>query len=599
MYCDNCGCEMRDDIRVCPVCGKQFPLINYEQNSDEDSTTVLTSANADNDSTTVLTGSGMENQPLTPAGQPVPMHQAPLEHPMPGGMPPQGMMPQQNGMPNGMPPQNGMSGPGGMPPQNGIPQPGMRNMPPVGDDVMIKKKGEKKPMGKGAKIALITIPIVIVLAIGVFAFLFVPKFKKYNDAGDMISQGKIEEAVTLYKDLGNFKDSYNLANGDAYYNYAESLEKDGKNLEAAEYYNKAAKSKQAAEKDGKQRGKASEVKSQDAFDKASQCYYSAGMDQMNAASYDAAIDAFKNAGTYKDASDKVIECTYKKAQSLITAEDYDGAIDLLTTIEDYEDSATLLAKCYYDKGTDLLKDGKYDDAYDMFTKSEYDDYADKASECTYQKAAEYYKNKDYENAIKSYDKVDSKYKNCVKEKDKCYIALAAQAVGDKDYKKAVECYEKVEKTDVSSKIVNAKLAYIKANKNASNELTMQYLGELRYAGSPTAQKIYTELVKWDIQSFVNSSESDLDDRSDSISSGSNIYIHTAFAFSGSDSINISGYVVYADGNKSDSITFSDPVVDGWSTWVNIGDSAPKGVTYLYIKNEDTKNIIEVYPFTIK
>lgn len=235
----------------------------------------------------------------------------------------------------------------------------------------------------------------------------------------------------------------------------------------------------------------------------------------------------------------------------------------------------------------------------MFTKSEYDDYADKASECTYQKAAEYYKNKDYENAIKSYDKVDSKYKNCVKEKDKCYIALAAQAVGDKNYKKAVECYEKVEKTDVSSKIVNAKLAYIKANKNASNELTMQYLGELRYAGSPTAQKIYTELVKWDIQSFVNSSESDLDDRSDSISSGSNIYIHTAFAFSGSDSINISGYVVYADGNKSDSITFSDPVVDGWSTWVNIGDSAPKGVTYLYIKNEDTKNIIEVYPFTIK
>ena len=131
---------------------------------------------------------------------------------------------------------------------------------------------------------------------------------------------------------------------------------------------------------------------------------------------------------------------------------------------------------------------------------------------------------------------------------------------------------------------------------------MQYLGELRYSGSPTAQKIYTELVKWDIQSFVNSSESDLDDRSDSIKggNGNDIYIHTAFAFSGSDSMNISGYVVYSDGNKSDSISFSDPVVDGWSTWVKIlGDSAPKGVTYLYIKNEDTKNIIEVYPFTIK
>ena len=58
---------------------------------------------------------------------------------------------------------------------------------------------------------------------------------------------------------------------------------------------------------------------------------------MNAASYDSAIEAFKNAGTYKDSSDKVIECTYKKAQALIGSKDYDGAIEILSTIEDYSD----------------------------------------------------------------------------------------------------------------------------------------------------------------------------------------------------------------------------------------------------------------------
>ena len=87
---------------------------------------------------------------------------------------------------------------------------------------------------------------------------------------------------------------------------------------------------------------------------------------------------------------------------------------------------------------------------------------------------------------------------------------------------------------------------------------MTYLGELRYDGNEKAQKLYSELVKWNIESFVNSSEKDLDKGSNSIKTkdGSDIYIHTSFGFDGDDSMKISGYVVYADGNKSDVITFS-------------------------------------------
>ena len=75
----------------------------------------------------------------------------------------------------------------------------------------------------------------------------------------------------------------------------------------------------------------------------------------------------------------------------------------------------------------------------------------KASECIYQKAGEYYKEKDYKNALKSYEKVDSSYKKCIKEKDKCYIGLASQEYKNKNYKSSVEYYEKVQKTDVSEK----------------------------------------------------------------------------------------------------------------------------------------------------
>ena len=342
MYCDNCGCELGENSTKCPVCGKEFPMINPIQ-EDEEGTTVLTSSQQEHAGT---------EEPL--------------------------------GQPNAQIPGAGIS--------------------PDQSDLMIRKKGEKKGMSKGAKAALIIIPILIVIAIAVLAVIYVPKFRKYNEAEDLMTQGKVEEAVTLYKDLGNFKDSYSKGNGEAYYKYAAELEKEGRNLEAAEYYKKSANSMKAAEDLGKSNDKESDgIDSSDAFDKADQCYYNAGMDQMNAASYDSAIEAFKNAGTYKDSSDKVIECTYKKAQALIGSKDYDGAIEILSTIEDYSDVKNLLAQCYYNKGSEFLKAGKYDDAYEMYTKSEYDDYKKKAGECIYRKAGEYYKKKDYKNALKSYE----------------------------------------------------------------------------------------------------------------------------------------------------------------------------------------------------
>lgn len=83
-------------------------------------------------------------------------------------------------------------------------------------------------MSKGTKAALIVIPIVVVIAIAVLSIIYVPKFRKYNEAEDLMTQGKVEEAVTIYKDLGKFKDSYSKGNGEAYYRYAADLEKEGR-----------------------------------------------------------------------------------------------------------------------------------------------------------------------------------------------------------------------------------------------------------------------------------------------------------------------------------------------------------------------------------
>ena len=219
MYCDNCGCELGENSRKCPVCGKEFPMINPVQ-EDEEGTTVLTSSQMGHADVQENTGAQNQN----------------------GGNEPENQN-QANGQTPGVQKQTNSQTPGVQKQTNG--------QIPDNQDIMIRKKGEKKGMSKGAKAALIIIPILVVAAIAVLAVIYVPKFRKYNEAEDLMTQGKVEEAVTIYKDLGDFKDSYSKGNGAAYYRYAAELEKDGRNLEAAEYYKKSANSMKAAEDYGR------------------------------------------------------------------------------------------------------------------------------------------------------------------------------------------------------------------------------------------------------------------------------------------------------------------------------------------------------------
>lgn len=583
MYCDNCGCELGNNIRQCPVCGKQFPMMNYDsgnmlqmggmplnmgmaagepQMPDEGSTTILTSANTDNESTTVLTSASLD------APQEVHMSETLIN--------PAINSPFADGQPRPI----DMSGFNNQ--INSAAPIGSSVRPPEGD-VMIKKAGEKKGMSATAKAVLITIPVVIIVAIGVLAFIFVPKFRDYNLAEEKMASGDVEAAIELYTGLGSFKDSYSMAHGGAYYEYAESLENDGSILEAAEYYEKAAGYN-------------------DAVDNAKHCYYLAGVEQMNASSYDAAIESFTKAGDYSNSADMVTSCKYNKAKLLIASEDYEGAVDILSGLGSYEDSEKLLAQCYYQQAEALLAEKKYDEAYDMYIKSEYDDYKDKANAVKYKEAKALYKAKDYEGALKAFQNISSDYKDCTDDIDSCYGALGSLAYKAGEYQKAIEYYESVKNKNVNKKINNSKIAYIKANMSAKNKNTMLYLGELRYAGNTTAQDLYSQLVNWDIETYVNNKQDDYDNKNNSIKAeGGDIYIHSSFSGEEGDSMKVKAYVVYSNGSNSGYVEFDDEIVDNWMTWVYIesNESIPKGTAYYYLENVVTGDIVEVFPFTIK
>ena len=640
MFCDNCGCEIAPEVKICPVCGKKVEDMNpagitdagtiedvsttaddkaetadvMKQASDieknlsdaadkesadvidtddmeEEGTTVLkavdlekeTSVDEDEEGTTVLNSDMLKG----PAPNEIPSFQ---NRPM--GVNNQPMQGRPMMGPNGQPVQGRpMMGPNGQPvPMNGEdkkknkkkekapkqPKPQKAPKPPK------EQNASKEKKGKGGKIALIVILIVIVLAGGGAAAIFVPKFMNYNKAEDALKNGKVDEAIDLYNKAKPIKDSKTKVNGGAYFEYAESLLAAGNFVEAADNYRKAAG-----------------LNYEGAAQKEKESYFSQAEKLYGEANYTEAAEYYEKAGDVNGAADKVKECSYMNGCALEGEKKYDEAIQAFTAAGDYQDAAEKIKECYYNDAVDKMAAGDYINAKDLFVKSEYNDYADKANECLCLLAEQYVSQQDYSKAIETYGQVDSSYKDCTADIDAVRIKWAKLLSDGKDYKAAVEMYSQVTTKDMTKKINKAKSKYIKDHFDSNDETTMNYICDLRQAGYDSADDDYTALTGWFIESFVNDDKEDYKSKNDSASSDKTIYIHTMFLTENDVTMNLKGYVVYSDGTKSNEVTFGE-VKDRYTTWMSIDSSqAIKGAATLYIYEIDTNRLIEKYVFTIE
>lgn len=610
MICDICGNVMEDGTQVCPVCGRQFfektsvepqdvktedidsafssssneekneehvePTENVEAAKDAEATdnstgdegegtAVLTSdidSDEDEEKTVVIDPNekifgGMPNG-MPPAGGP--NGRPPMGAPNGMGMPPMGG---PNGM--GMPP---MGGPNGMPQSNGA-----NGQPP--------KAKQKKKMSTGKKVALITIPLVILAAAGTVAAIFVPKFLNYNKAQEKLADGDIDKAVELFEDLGNFKDAEEMANGGAYFEYATALMEDKNYSLAAEYF-----------------GKAMMHDYEGASDKMHECYYYYAEELLAQGKYDEAMEAFELARPYGDADSKVKEVYYEEGVDHMNAGDYESAITCFTDAEGYQNADDLIKQCYYQMAEELEASGDYEEAYDYFLLSEYDDYETRANDCMYSYAKASYDNGDYEEAIEVYEQIDPDYKDCSKDIDNCYIGLAKKSENAEDYKSAIEYYEKVTGSDVAASIRKDKASYIEAHFTNTDALTMEYVCDLKYEVYGTAVEDYLKLSEgWAVASFVNHDENDYENTDNTIDTKSTVYVHTVFINDEGEPMNLKAYIVYSNGTKSNEISY-ESVESNYGTWVSIDPGVQTGDTSLYIYNTDTNVLLEKYTFTL-
>ncbi len=590
MYCKICGYTSEEDLKICPICGnilnetpnerEETPTDDAEEGTsvlkaddtedgtsvlktedDEEGTSVLKADEAE-DGTTVLTNNAMQGPNRTPqmmqAGQ---------------GRPPQMM-------------QTGMMQSGQRPPQ--MMQTNQRN-PQMAQKAKTKTKPAKadnkkkqKKKGKGGKLALIIVLAVLVLLIAVAAILIVPRVINYNKAEDAFAEGNVEEAIELYRDAAPYKNSDDMANGGAYYEYAKKLYDEGNYSEAAVYYGKAAESTYS-----------------DAEEMEKTCYGYYADELYDAGDYETAVTYYEMVGDDSETTEKINKCKYQIACNYMSTGSYDEAIEAFEELGAYEDSADKIKECYYNQATAKMEAGEYEEARELFIKSETSDSEAQANKCLYMIATQYVANKDYESAIETFSQIDATYVDCSADMENAYLAWGDMLVEEKDYKTAIDKYSNVNNDSAKKKIKKAKAAYIDANFTMSDETTMSYLCDLKYADYGSAESDYTELTGWSTESFVNYKEEDIDAKKDSVKSSKDIYIHTLYSNSNDATMNVYANIIYSDGSKSNSVNISG-VSNDKATWLKItSGTAPTGTTTVYIYDSDTNYLIEKYTFTIK
>ena len=228
------------------------------------------------------------------------------------------------------------------------------------EDTETEEKPEKAKKKKGHKGILLL--VLVILLIGLFAgYKYVPgliKDYKYDQAVALADGGKYEEAITAFKDLGEYSDSQEKAL-ECEYNYALKLEEDSKFAEAKLIFENLGNYG-------------------DSSTRALACAYSEGKDALENKNFKVATKIFMDLGDYGDSEQMVKECSYQNALSLIENKEYKSAIEILTAIRKYSDAKDKILEAKYMFVTDNFdKENKTTVKYlNELTKENYRNSAD-------------------------------------------------------------------------------------------------------------------------------------------------------------------------------------------------------------------------------
>lgn len=235
---------------------------------------------------------------------------------------------------------------------------------------------------------------VVLVAIIIAAVMIISKATKYQNAISLMESGKLDQAITEFTQLKEYRDSedqiFECQNRIAY-NQAAALKTQKKYEEAYELFN-------------------SLLNYTDAADQAQDCQnfmdYNKAVALIESGDALQARDLFLRLGTFQDAAELAAQCKqkidYDAARALLDAGQYQQALAAFQALGGYEDSSDLIIQCQhgldYAAADTAYSQGKYYTAYTLYSAMpEYSDSSDRAQNCiqTAPKNGQTYRNDAY------------------------------------------------------------------------------------------------------------------------------------------------------------------------------------------------------------
>ena len=193
------------------------------------------------------------------------------------------------------------------------------------DRIAAEQAREEERKRKKRVKALTAVLIVTIAAIAAWTIV-VPRIEMkntYNEATELLADGKYNEARAIFAELGDYKDSQNLMKESSYQWYKQRLKQGDCSFDVETGFEELGDYKDSAELE-------------------SEVQYERAIQLMNKEQYMPAYQLFLRAGDYRDALDMANEMKYLYAKRKIESGNYSVAKRYLIGLDDYKDSAELL-----------------------------------------------------------------------------------------------------------------------------------------------------------------------------------------------------------------------------------------------------------------
>ncbi|MBO5891449.1 MAG: TIR domain-containing protein [Oscillospiraceae bacterium] len=302
----------------------------------------------------------------------------------------------------------------------------------------------------------------------------------------------------------------------------------------------------------------------DSPDKVLETKYAKAENLFASKDYDASMAIFTELADYNDSAERVKEVNYAKAGALVESGDYANAADIYKALGEYKDSATLYPATVLNYATALVEkkdlagaekqlsilakydayaedtnalyvrvmdayyaDGKYNEALSAYKNTkDYNEDSDKYKDMTYKYAQSLFDQKNYSTAKSTFKKI-SGYSDADQKAIECDYQQGLYELSKKNYSGAINAFERVKDySDSKEQIKEAKYQYVKANKSRTDTTTYTYLKDLKSAKYKDSADIFKELYAWKLEVVaVNSDPDDEKTNKTSISVYDPVFFH--------------------------------------------------------------------------